>query len=40
VTQEKSDKPTVVEIRTETCPGAGGFQYQCLVSRGTALILL
>jgi len=38
VTTVKSDKPTVVEVRVKNFAGAGGFEYHCLLNRGTALI--
>jgi hypothetical protein len=38
VTDVKSDKPTIVEVRPANLSGGGGFEYHCLQSRGTALI--
>ena len=38
VTQVRSDRPTIVEVRVANLSGGGGFEYHCLATRGTALI--
>ena len=38
VTQVKSDRPRVVEVRAANLSESGGFEYHCLQSRGTALV--
>jgi AraC-like DNA-binding protein len=38
VTSVISDRPRIVEVRAANLSGSGGFEYHCLLSRGTALI--